>query len=1528
MPLPGGPADKFGNRYEGLWTVNSMIEIIAGRALSICIEPLGSEGEGIEFWLQRRVDKREYHQVKRQHSEDGRWTLPILNSKGVLAHFRKKLYADPAAACVFVSMHAAYQLEELADRAQRSGSWHKFHESSLEAATWVQAFEDLCVFWDKCPQQEAYEALQRIEVETISENRLRRTIESHLDLLVERDPANSDESVAATATDILAQFALERVHYTLTAHDIWLHLKERGYHRRDWSHDPSVLASTERVTERYIIQQHSTLIAGKSIQRSEVDSICQILLRSTDRRGVLLAAEAGVGKSGVLLQTVELLREYKWPVLAFRVDQLDPVLDPTDIGRQLKLPGSPVTVLASVAQGRDCALVLDQLDAVSTTSGRNPQFFDCIETLIQQAQTHTRMRLILACRKFDLENDHRLRTLTSQDGIATTFSLGLLNLDIVKRAVWDLGLDADRLTQKQITLLSNPFHLSLLAGIAQASPTNALSFQTTKDLYYQFWDAKEIAVRQRLGYAVPWVQIMDLLASTMSDRQRLFVGESVLDEFRLVIKAMVSEHVLVQQDRQYAFFHESFFDYVFARRFAAQRRKLILFLLESEQHLFRRAQVRQILLHERESDKDCYLDDLQALLTSPDVRFHLKQIVLALLMEFTDPTEEEWAVLVPLLESTAEPCSQEIWRKLQYSPSWFRILDSLGVIERWLASRDDERIKHTVFLLAQIQEHLPDRVAELVEPYFEEEAWHSHFIHLLQRADLGAGRRFFELFLRCITCGWLDETEEALASHHSLFWSLLSFLPAQRPEWACEAIGCYFEHCLQRSMFLGEPHPFAHRLSIVPYTFHGNTALMESATGAPLAFYRQVFPFMFIIMGINVKKEGKPPWRDIVWGKIQRHYGGGDRANDALLSAMEHALSRLAADHPGDFESIAYLLQHLDFETAHYLLQRGYTANGARFADVAADYLCHSATELAIGFGGDAHRATRELIEAITPHCSEQVFTQLEQCLMHYYTLYECSARSYKQRTYFGQPTLFGYAQLELLEGIAHSRRTKAVTQRIAEWRRKFPDEAVESHKPNVDVFGTSFVGSPLPDVATAKMTDNQWLGAIARHYHDHPQIRYDGTLTGGVFRVSSQLERCVKEEPNRFAALVQAFPDNIHAGYFNAVLRGISESPLDMQTVLNACRRCHNLPSKPCGYWICATIAKKAHLSLPTEALDMIAWYAVEGTQLDHEEWRTSLDESLDRRTDPITAVGSSSVRGNAAEVMASLIYQDEGRVSFFLPALKRMVDDPSIPVRACIALALRALLKYDREMALSLFLVLCNTEDVLLQASSIEQFIAPALHTHFVTLEPILQRMLQSSVPGVTRVGARLACIASLITEQARPLAEHCLYGSEDQRVGAAEIFTLHLRIASFRTFCEQALEQLFNDPSEKVLAQVVGCFNNFEGEQLGEYEELIKVYVHSRTFTTNPYHFLHALENTTARLTEITCLACETLFDMMCERDLDMYTQSIVRADAVGKLLLRVYSQQRDKALHTRCLNLIDRMLQFGDYSLGQVLIEYDR
>ena len=67
MPLPGGPADKFGNRYELWWTVLQLIRIMDGEAESIRIED--PTVDKAEFVL-AAGGHQELHQAKRSHRDD------------------------------------------------------------------------------------------------------------------------------------------------------------------------------------------------------------------------------------------------------------------------------------------------------------------------------------------------------------------------------------------------------------------------------------------------------------------------------------------------------------------------------------------------------------------------------------------------------------------------------------------------------------------------------------------------------------------------------------------------------------------------------------------------------------------------------------------------------------------------------------------------------------------------------------------------------------------------------------------------------------------------------------------------------------------------------------------------------------------------------------------------------------------------------------------------------------------------------------------------------------------------------------------------------------------------------------------------------------------------------------------------------------------------------------------------------------------------------------------------------------------
>jgi len=53
---------------------------------------------------------------------------------------------------------------------------------------------------------------------------------------------------------------------------------------------------------------------------------------------------------------------------------------------------------------------------------------------------------------------------------------------------------------------------------------------------------------------------------------------------------------LTDDKRRYGFGHESFSDYCFARTFSSGRQELADYLEADAQHLFRRAQTRQVLV--------------------------------------------------------------------------------------------------------------------------------------------------------------------------------------------------------------------------------------------------------------------------------------------------------------------------------------------------------------------------------------------------------------------------------------------------------------------------------------------------------------------------------------------------------------------------------------------------------------------------------------------------------------------------------------------------------------------------------------------------------------------------------------------------------------------------------------------------------------------------------------------------------------------------------------------------------------------
>ena len=641
MPLPGGPSDKAGNRYEYLWTVRCMMRVMRGEADSIHLEPAGDEGSGIEFTVYDSSGP-EHHQVKRQLTGKGVWSLSALASQGVLSHFYKKLH-DPNSSCVFVSAHAAHPLDELETRAKDSSSWKDFEGTFISSNEWSGNFNQLHDRWDSPSKEETYNRVKRVNVVTIDEDELRESIESGLEALVAGKPSN--------ILSALLDFASNRVHQLLTVTEIWEFLHSRGFTEQQWSHEQPVVDLISEINQTYLSGIQPAGIGGEIVPRGEVDLILDAFDVQSPRM-VMVSGRAGVGKTAVISQALRRIQNRNWPMLALRVDRLDPSPTPSELGRSLGLPASPVNVLAAMSQGRDCLLVIDQVDAVSHASGRNPEFFDCISAMLHQARAHENIRVLSACRKFDIDNDPRIRDLIKEGGIAKEIPVGQFDEATVRSLVERLGINQKTLSQRQIDLLRLPIHLRLLEEALPDGNGDATVFQSPKDLFDRFWAYKLRVMHHRVS--PPQVEgVIDRVVKTMTERQALSVPAGSLDEYESVLSVMVSENVLVGDGQRVSFFHESFFDYIFARRMISSPDfDLVSYILEQGQSLFIRSQVRQVLLHLRDiSIQDCSRN-LEAVLANEQIRQHIKTIVLSLLGTFDDPTEEEWDIIEPLLGRT------------------------------------------------------------------------------------------------------------------------------------------------------------------------------------------------------------------------------------------------------------------------------------------------------------------------------------------------------------------------------------------------------------------------------------------------------------------------------------------------------------------------------------------------------------------------------------------------------------------------------------------------------------------------------------------------------------------------------------------------------------------------------------------------------------------------------------------------------------------------------------------------------------
>ena len=1492
MALPGGPANKLGNRYEKWWTLSEIVRMLQGETDAIHIED--PSVEKAEFVVTSDL-RRELHQAKRSHPS-GKWSLATLKGDGLLEAIDRQL-AGNMDRFVFVSGSAAPDLSALCDAASESESPQDFERRFLGATGRKQNFQMLSNTW-ACDRLAAFERLRRIEVRTIGERELEDKVRWGVQALFLARPNEVVETLRGIAEDSVCR--------KITREGLVDNLNRRGYRLRRLTSPASAGVAVRKATDVYLNVTRARLIRQRLVPREATKTLLSRLEQAPATDSVV-TGKAGAGKTACIVEVIDGLRARGLAVLAFRIDRVLPASTTTELGGGLDLEESPVLVLAAAAEAADrpSVLIIDQVDAVSNMSGRSTEAIDLVESLLHEARgacARAVIHTVVVCRAFDWMNDARLRQLVPDAPESDPkIEVAEFMTDQVTSVLDDAGFNPASFQPRQIALLRLPQNLSLFLE-ARFDASCAPPFTTAKQLFDRYWTAKRQSVADQVAPAPDqWMDVIKILSHAMASAQQLSVARERLDSVSPdYLNRLESEGVLDFDGRRYGFGHESFFDYCFARVFVTGSKSLVSFLKESEQHLFRRAQVRQVLTYLRaDPDSGRYVRELGDLLADREIRPHLKDLAFALLADVPNPTEAEWTVwerwTAPALTAVEEgaPNSDKLsalaWNRLFGSRTWFAEVDRRGMIERWLACDNDRLVDSAVNYLRAHQRDAPDRVAALLEPYADcGGEWPPRLRFLVEWADHHTSRCFFDLCLHLVDNGSLDDARGPITVN-STFWSMLHDLGENRPAWVPEILA---HRLRRRRSVIGAVDVGLWEDRLIGFDHSAAEMFSTSAARAPEAFVQHVLPAVLDVSESTLIDD-TPPKRDAVWPiLIETEHPDGE---GACLAGLAGALTALAREEATDLREVIDELRRRDTHIANHLLLALYAGGAALYADEALTLLCDEPWRFQCGFADSPNWCAMEVIRAVVPHATTGNRERLETVILDYVAPSERTRSGYRQ---------YGRTRFALLSAVPAGLRRTCANAQYQELARKFGEPAGEPHRD----FG-GLVGPPIGENVTHRMTDDQWLSAIAKHDSSRVHFSADGA-TGGAPELAHVLESQAREQPERFARLSLRFPAEVNPVYLKRTLDALASAKVASELKLQVCRKAFAASRGPCGQSI-ADLLGGIDDPLPNDALQMLGWLATEHADPATEAWQEEAGGGRPYYNGDILMNGINTTRGRAANAIRDLIIMDAVYVERFRAKLDRMIRDPSASVRSCVAGTVRAVAHRDPALGMALFLRMDLSEDRLLATDHVCKLIHGGLRDNVAKLRPTVERMLGSSEPEVCETGARLASIAALHIEGTADLARVAIQGNASHRLGVAEVASANLGVLECRAWSAARLTALFDDDDPGVQREAASCFRNLYDETLDAYVDLMAAFCDSRAFRRDSSALLHTLEGAPGRLPGTTCMVCERFFDRVADDARDVRTRQFADARTVAKLIFRTYQQHQHDEWTPRALDLIDRL-----------------
>jgi hypothetical protein len=291
----------------------------------------------------------------------------------------------------------------------------------------------------------------------------------------------------------------------------------------------------------------------------------------------------------------------------------------------------------SLAASEKVVLPLDQLDALAALVDLPSGRLNVLLNLVREVDDLPNVHIVCSCREFEHRHDARLTAIE-----ADAIQLSLPTWEQVAEVLRDRGVPTDGWPPSFQELLRSPQHLKVfLQWLTDSSERQV--FSSYQQMLDDLW-AKHVTNPQ--GPPGRSELVMDD-ATAMADRESLWVPSALFEDREHLVTRLIGAGILTKarEGAGIDFAHQTLFEHAWARAFARERCSLAEYILARQKGLFIRSTAWAGLTYLRGADPRNYRREFGRLWNRPDLRRHLRHLLIEFLGGVKEPDLQEQAWL-------------------------------------------------------------------------------------------------------------------------------------------------------------------------------------------------------------------------------------------------------------------------------------------------------------------------------------------------------------------------------------------------------------------------------------------------------------------------------------------------------------------------------------------------------------------------------------------------------------------------------------------------------------------------------------------------------------------------------------------------------------------------------------------------------------------------------------------------------------------------------------------------------------------